>query len=161
MTGSESTQDCYPAALRLLTGQDYTELALKEKLKARGFRAQEAQAATDRLVREGYLNDRRYAERFIASVRETGKFTGHRLFQELRRRGVPAELIDELLQEPPDEDDEFKKACALVSRRYGAFDAGSADDREVRRVAGFLQRRGYRTALISRLLDRRGAFRQV
>jgi len=153
LTGSSQAGDCYLAALRLLTGRDYTALALQRKLIQRKFSAVEVTAAVDRLMREGYLQDRRYAERFIQSVCESGRFMGYRLQQELRRRGVPAELISELTQELPDFGEQLDRARDLVAKRYSGFDPKLADDRERRRIAGFLQRRGYGGEVVRRVLD--------
>ncbi len=141
-------------ALRLLSGRDYTRQALQHTLQQRGVSAAEAQTAVERLVQEGFLQDRRYAERFVAAVRESGKYTGYRLRQELRRRGFPVELIDEVLRRGLDEVDECNHARALVERRYTGFDPQTADAREVMRVTGFLQRRGYRGEIIRRVLGR-------
>lgn len=142
------------AAVRLLAGRDYTALALQRKLQLRKFTSVDAKAVVERLAREGFLDDQRYAERFVAAARESGRFTGYRLRQELQRRGVASELVDELLRESPDAIDELKHALALVSRRYSGFDPLLADDRERRRVAGFLQRRGYRNDVIRSVLCR-------
>lgn len=155
MTGSSQASECYLAALRLLTGQDYTCAALRRKLQIKRFSTEEAQQAVDRLILEGYLQDQRYAERFVAAVRQNGRYVGYRLRQELRRRGVSADLVDQVLQDTPDDGDDLIRARELIERRYAGFNPQMADDRQRRRVAGFLQRRGYGSDLIRQLLDRR------
>lgn len=154
LTATSQASECYLAALRLLTGQDYTVLGLMRKLLLRRFSQIDAKAAVERLVREGYLQDRRYAERFIATARETGRFTGYRLRQELQRRGVGVELLDELLRELPKEEGQLERAQNLVTRRYPGFEPQTADERERRRVAGFLQRRGYGYDVVREVLGR-------
>lgn len=129
-------------------------LGLMRKLLLRRFSQIDAKAAVERLVREGYLQDRRYAERFIATARETGRFTGYRLRQELQRRGVGVELLDELLRELPKEEGQLERAQNLVTRRYPGFEPQTADERERRRVAGFLQRRGYGYDVVREVLGR-------
>lgn len=154
MTGSSQTSECYLAALRLLTGQDYTGAALRRKLQMKRFSAEEAQQTVDRLISEGYLQDQRYAERFVAAARQSGRYVGCRLRQELRRRGVSADLIDQVLQALPGDDNELEAARNLVERRYAGFDPQTADERQLRRVAGFLQRRGYQGGLIRQLFEK-------
>lgn len=154
MTGSSQTSECYLAALRLLTGQDYTGAALRRKLQMKRFSAEEAQQTVDRLILEGYLQDQRYAERFVAAARQSGRYVGCRLRQELRRRGVSADLIDQVLQALPGDDNELEAARNLVERRYAGFDPQTADERQFRRIAGFLQRRGYRSGLIRQLFEK-------
>ena len=153
MTGSSQPSDCYLAALRLLTGQDYTCAALKRKLQMKKFSAEEAQEAVDRLVSEGYLQDQRYAERFVIAARENGRYVGCRLRQELRRRGVDADLVDQVLQNTSDDGDDLKRASLLIGRRYAGFDPRVADDRQRRRIAGFLQRRGFSFSVVMALLN--------
>ena len=154
MTGSSQTSECYLAALRLLTGQDYTGAALRRKLQMKRFSAEEAQQTVDRLISEGYLQDQRYAERFVAAARQSGRYVGCRLRQELRRRGVSADLIDQVLQALPGDDNELEAARNLVERRYAGFDPQTADERQFRRIAGFLQRRGCRSGLIRQLFEK-------
>lgn len=154
MTGSSQTSECYLAALRLLTGQDYTGAALRRKLQMKRFSAEEAQQTVDRLILEGYLQDQRYAERFVAAARQSGRYVGCRLRQELRRRGVSADLIDQVLQALPGDDNELEAARNLVERRYAGFDPQTADERQFRRIAGFLQRRGYRSGLIRQFFEK-------
>ncbi len=154
MTVSEQPNACYLAGLRMLGRQDYATGSLFCKL-ARRFSDAEAEAAVERLTTEGFLKDRSYGERFIASARESGRFTGYRLRQEMCRRGFSAELIDELLQSFPSErESELETARSLVSRRYPGFDSRVQDEREKRRISGFLQRRGYSFDIISNLLAR-------
>ena len=154
MTGSSQPSDCYLAALRLLTRQDYTCAALRRKLQMKRFSAEEAQQALERLISEGYLQDQRYAERFVAAARNSGRYVGYRLRQELRRRGVDAELVEKVLQDAPDDGDDLIRARELIERRYTGFNPQMADDRQRRRIAGFLQRRGYPGDLIRQLLER-------
>lgn len=153
MTASDQQQAAYLTALRLLAGRDYTKLALVRKLRQRGFSAEQAQHAADRLTTAGYLQEQRYAERFVAASRESGRFTGIRLRQELQRRGVPAEIAEQALQDaPPDAEYEQEQARGLVLRRYPGIELQQADERERRRIAGFLQRRGYSSAVIRNVL---------
>ncbi len=162
MIATRSTGDCYLAALRLLTGRDFTVRALLQRLLQKGFNRSEAVAAVERLEAEGYLQDRRFAERFVSTVRESGRFVGYRLRQELVRRGVDEALADELLHEDGAQDDQLERAQGVLSRRYPGFDPLLADDRERRRVAGFLQRRGYTVSVVRALvLHRVGRGRQI
>lgn len=154
MTDSDQADACYLAALRLLTGRDYTSKRLQEKLQSKGFSPAQQQQAVEKLVRAGYLDDRRYAEGFVASVRESGRYTGFRLKQELRKRGLAADLVDEILQQDDGQHDQLAKAMELVKRRYSDFNPGTADERYRRRVAGFLQRRGYGFEIVRTVLSR-------
>lgn len=152
---SKPADQAYLAALRLLAGRDYTVAGLARKLEQRGYPPEQTAEAAARLVSERLLDDRRYAERFIEQCREHGRYVGYRLRQELKRRGVPAELIATLLADGPGRKEELDLARQLVARRYAGFDPATGDDRDRRRVAGFLQRRGFGGDAIRQVLDRR------
>lgn len=155
LTVTESASQVYLAALRLLAGRDYTVAALARKLEQRGHPPEQAAEAVARLVAERFLDDHRYGERLIAQCRASGRYVGYRLRQELKRRGVPAEVAAELLADPPENGEELALARHLIDRRYAGFDPATSDDRDRRRVIGFLQRRGFGAGVIRQLLDRR------
>ena len=140
---SAEQQDAYPRALRLLAGRDFTAKAPAARLIRGGADETAVAVAIERLERDGFLNDRRYAERFVEYNREQRRYSGYRLRQELQRRGVPPELIATLLTAEASEVDQLAQACELVQRRYREFNPATASEQERRRVAGFLQRRGY------------------
>jgi regulatory protein len=147
-TEQPSTEQAYRYALRLLTGRDYTTLKLKQKLLAREFGEVDAETVVARLTAEGWLNDHRFAERFAEAALGSGRFFGPRLRLEMRRRGIPPELVSEIMAQIRDEHDEGEGLRLLLERRFPGFAFASATDRERRRVIGFLQRRGFSVAAI-------------
>src|SRR5512137_2089476 len=82
-TEPSSPERAYLYALRLLNARDYTEARLREKLRGRGFDETDSQAALERMLAEGWMNDRRFAERFAESALASGRYYGIRLRQEM------------------------------------------------------------------------------
>ena len=74
-----SPERAYLYALRLLTARDYTVARLREKLRGRDLDEADVEAALERLVSEGWLDDRRFAERFAESALASGRYYGPRL----------------------------------------------------------------------------------
>ena len=107
----------YAAALRLLTARDVTVSGMRSRLERRGFRLQDVEGAVERLQAEGFLNDRRYAERFAGSAAAAGKFVGPRLRLEMRRRGFPADIIADVLA-GQDADEQLQTLRSLVEHRF-------------------------------------------
>lgn len=147
-----SPERAYLYALRLLTARDYAVARLREKLRGRGFADPDVETALGRMVAEGWVDDHRFAERFAESALASGRYYGPRLRQEMRRRGVPPELVGEVLGRVLRERDETAEVCAIVERRFSGFSFSSASDREKRRAVGFLQRRGFSLSAIMRAL---------
>lgn len=142
----------YQYALRLLTGRDYTAAGISRKLSARELSGQCLDDLITRLQREGWLNDRRYAERFAESAISSGRYYGVRLRMEMRRRGFTAEVVSEVLAPLLAESDEISEVRLALERRYPGFSCSAACDRDKRRVIGFLQRRGFGISAIMRAL---------
>ena len=147
-----TSDQVYQYALRLLTGRDYTVARISRKLAAREVSGQELEAAILRLQREGWLDDRRYAERFAESALSSGRFYGVRLRLEMRRRGFTPDVVNETLAPLLAESDEISEVRSAVERRYPGFSYSAAIDRDKRRVVGFLQRRGFGFSAIMRAL---------
>ena len=147
-----SPERAYLYALRILTARDYTAARMREKLRGRGFDDTDAEAALGRMVSEGWVDDRRFAERFAESALDSGRYYGPRLRQEMRRRGLPPELVSEVLGRVSLERDEAEEVRAIVERRFSGFSFSIASDREKGRTIGFLQRRGFSLSAILRVL---------
>ena len=68
-----SADQLYQYALRLLTGRDYTSTGLRSKLASRNMSEEDVEATILRLQGEGWMDDRRYAERFAESAISAGR----------------------------------------------------------------------------------------
>jgi regulatory protein len=127
----------------LLAARDYTEARLREKLTGKGFSEMDAEETLARLISEGWVNDRRFAERFADAAMASGRYYGSRLRQEMRRRGLAADLVSEVLGTLMQEHDEGQDIQIIFQRRFSGFSFKSASDKEKRRAMGYLQRRGF------------------
>jgi regulatory protein len=147
-----SPERIYQYTLRLLTGRDYTVAGIRRKVAAREVSEEDLEVVIDRLQREGWLDDRRYAVRFAGAALSSGRYYGARLRLEMRRRGFDAEVVNETLAPLLAENDEISEVRAVTERRYPGFSFSTASDRDKQRVFGFLQRRGFGFGAIMRAL---------
>lgn len=99
-------------ALRLLAGRAFSRARLREKLLAR-FPEGEVEAALARLEALGYLDDRAFAEAFVAGRPKYGPVKLRHL---LRAQGVPEAVAEEVLSQYGEE--EALEAALRVLRRY-------------------------------------------
>jgi regulatory protein len=125
---------------------------LREKLRGKCFHEADIEVALERLVSENWVDDLRFAERFAESAIASGRYYGPRLRQEMRRRGLPPELVSDVLGRLLGERDETEEVCAIVERRFSGFSFSTASDKEKRRTIGFLQRRGFSISAIMHTL---------
>jgi SOS response regulatory protein OraA/RecX len=84
----------YNYAIRLLRGHDYTVFQLSQKLEAKFGEA--PPEVIEQLLQEKFLNDRRYAQNYVARRKHHGAL---QVREELSVRGVPPQLAEEILAE--------------------------------------------------------------
>jgi regulatory protein len=137
--------DC---ALRALARRDHSVAELERKLRERKFSETAAAAVMARLKESGYLDDRRFAERWAEAAVRNGRGYGVRLRQDLARRGVSRDIIDEVLAGIASSCGEEAALAALAERRFAGFVPAAASEREKRRVVAYLQRRGFSLSAI-------------
>ncbi|MDI3490903.1 MAG: regulatory protein [Thauera sp.] len=132
-------------ALRHLARRDHSRAELARKLAAHG-EADEIEAVIARMSELGLQSDSRFAEAFVRG--KAARFGASRLRNELARRGIERELIDEAIAGECTES-EIERARSVL---HGRFREAPADAREWARQARFLQTRGFAPDLIRKLL---------
>jgi regulatory protein len=127
--------------LRLLDAAPRTRAELAERLRRRGVADGPAARVLDRLTDVGLIDDVAYAHAWV-DTRQAGRGLGRRrLVDELRRKGVARDTIDEAIGQV-DAATERATARALVARRLPQL-TGLSREKQLRRLAGLLARRGY------------------
>jgi regulatory protein len=143
-------------ALHLLALSDRTQREVETRLRDLGFGQESVADATAWLASLGYLDDRRFAERYVAEKLRAG-WGPRRIFSDLLRKGVERALVGEMLDAAgpngPNTQalvEGSEAMLALVRRRFGKQFAVDPDGAE-RRMAGYLARRGYDWETIGRV----------
>lgn len=111
-----------------------------------GQSASEVDAVLDELESKKYLSNERYARSRVRM--RSARYGNRRLAYELAMKGIDAEEVQEALQEAGDE---FERAWAVWSRRYGN---PPEDYKEKTRQARFLAARGFGFDMIERVFDK-------
>ena len=84
----------YDKALKLIARRDHFRAELVEKLRNKGFAADDIEGAMERLDELGLLDDEAFAERFVEFRSVDRGWGPHRLANELRRRGVDSDVAE-------------------------------------------------------------------
>jgi regulatory protein len=138
-TSEERVQHALDAAYRFLGRRDRTVAEVRERLEADAIEADVADEAIAELMRQGYLDDARYAHRFAEDRRTIDAWGAERIERRLLAVGVEPALIASALGERGAAE-ELEAALAVLRRR---FPRAPADDRDRDRALGLLVRRGY------------------
>jgi len=142
-------EQAHEAALRFLSYRPRSEREVADHLRRKGFDARTVEAELERLRRVGLVDDRAFA-RFWVENRTAFRPRSRRALQaELRRKGIPPAIVQEVLQETsPDE-----RALALRLARERARRLQGLDPLAFRRrLAGYLLRRGFDGELVMEVL---------
>jgi regulatory protein len=145
-------------ASRALSARDRTVAELRTYLERKRADPEVIEAVVAELCEAGYLDDPRYARRFVEDRRQLDRWGSERIARDLVKRGVDAELVEAALSDRGPEE-EIEAARQLLTER---FPQPPATDRERDRAWGLLVRRGYKPELAYaavRLFERTSADR--
>lgn len=133
-----------------LTGRARTRHELAGKLAARNVPTDIATTLLDRFEDVGLIDDAAFARQWVEQRREGRGLAGRALSAELRRKGVPDEVIREALDEQ-EPDAEIEAARVAVRRKLRSV---QRLDRDVatRRLVGMLARKGHSPGVAYRLV---------
>ncbi|SUA79766.1 Regulatory protein recX [Nocardia otitidiscaviarum] len=142
LPGGGTEAQAKDVCLRLLTDRARSRAELADRLAAKGFSAEVAGRALDRLAEVGLIDDAAFAEQWVHS-RHTFSGKGKKaLAQELRRKGVAPEDAESALAGISAED-EHERATELVRRKLRTLPRDLDREKAIRRLVGMLARRGY------------------
>lgn len=137
-------------ALAFLTVRPRSLREVRDRLKEKEVPPETIEAVIARLEGWGYIGDEGFA-RYWVENRSANQPRGKRLLrQELWRKGVERETVDQVLDEV--ELDEAGAALTLARKRLNQV-RGLDEQTQRRRLAAFLQRRGYDWPTVKGALD--------
>jgi regulatory protein len=126
--------------LRQLAVRPRTRAELAKVLARKEISDEVIAEVLDRYDEVGIIDDAAFARAWVTSRHHGRGLARRALANELRQRGVDAEVVGEAL-ETLDEDEEAATARALVDRKLRT--ATGAPDAVFRRLVGMLARKGY------------------
>lgn len=138
-------------ALRSLAARGKSEAEMRQKLADRGIERDVIDDTLEQLITEGLIDDRALAEHLAWSLQESKKLGPVAIKQQLMRRRLPARVIDEALDTlAPSDDSVIEDIARDRLRVLGDLERPV----KVRRLAGFLARRGYQGSAVYKAIDR-------
>lgn len=149
--------------LFLLSRRMYTTAELAEKLRRRGIEEADSQRLIARLAELQLVNDETYTSMYISSRAASRGRLGLR--QELRRKGVAPELVEESLAELTP-DGQLAAAAALLEKNAWRYRPPTPDPEASRELIlkarakafAFLARRGFAADAVQGALGAVGWF---
>jgi regulatory protein len=131
------------AALSLLSHRARSATELKRRLKRKGFEAETADSAVERMEELGMVNDASFAESFVRDRVRLRPHGRRRMKAELRAKGVDEATARAAIDEVMEREDASETELARAAAARWKPRAGEEPDRARRRLQGFLARRGF------------------
>ena len=138
-------------SMNLLKARAYTEKQLHDKLLQGEYPEETIHEAIEYVKSYGYIDDRKYAEDFIAYHMENK--SRKKIELDLYRKGNDRKIIQEVWEqmlEEGEEPDELAIAGEFLRKKN--FDPNTAGNREKQKMSAFLYRKGFDIEVIRRAL---------
>ena len=137
---ASSRRRAHSRALYLLSLRDYPAKTLRQKVMEGGADAADANAAVDRMIELGLVDDERYARRLARDLFAFKHFSARRVAQELQKKGIDRETAMDAAEEIGAEQDDLQQAIDFLRKKY-YNKLGSEDQR--RKTAQAMLRAGF------------------
>ncbi len=135
-------------AIRYLVYKDRSENEILVKLTEAGFDVNIAQNAVNELKIIGYLDDARYAMKYLSERIRTKALSKKSLGYELHNKGIDKEIIEKALTEF--EIDDYEVALREGKRKFGKYDLNNK--RTEQKVYRFLLHRGFSYEIVNKVI---------
>ena len=140
MRKKTSDLTAYQQGLGLLVRREHSKRELKRKLKDRGKEAEEIDSALEKLSRQDFQNDERFAMA-LARSRQSAGYGPNRIRAEMYQHNLGSDLSEQAISALSC--DWLDMAKELISRRF--LRKIQADPLQSRKAVDFLLRRGFDT----------------
>ena len=149
----ESAEKAKAYALRLLGNRAYTKKELRDKLVTRGHTRRAIDQTLSTLERLELIDDAAFARQFVAQRLRSRPAGRKGLAFDLKRRGVPPEIIDCVLDDALSDVDVEAMALGLMMPRVNRY-RGLSRERALGRIYGFLGRRGFDASITREVAEK-------
>lgn len=150
----DTEEQVYAYAMNLLNFRDYGGKDMLQRLQAKGASEENAVKAVARLMANGFVEERRYAQQVFRSWLNKKVYGRLHLKMELRNKNVSEDLIPELLEEFTDElemENALRAAKQFLQRNAKKIKAGGKG--MLPAAARFMTNRGFSSKYIQVLLE--------
>lgn len=135
----DGQEKVYLAALRLINYRPRSTWELRKRLGQKGYDSADIELAVSRLMQNGLVDDRQFAESWVEDREAFHPRSRRLLALELRQKGIQPEVVSQALDSAGEDENLLREAAKRwVSKHSGL------DERQFRsRLTGYLVRRGF------------------
>jgi regulatory protein len=138
----------FDRAVRLLARRPYSTTEIRRHLESKAIAPPVVDEALARLEQLGYVDDRAFVEYWVENRERFNPRGPRALAYELRQKGIPSGLIDEVLAEVDSHDSAYRAAQEKARRWRGLSRADF-----YQKLGAFLTRRGFDYSLAREVIE--------
>lgn len=153
MTGKDESKRAKSIALKRLVYRERSRKEIADHLKKKDIPPQVISRTLDELTALNYVNDERFALNWCRSRVENKKFGKFRVRQELMEKGLEPEVAENALREIYQDVDEYQLAEVCAEKHLAKMKKLDLVKKR-RRVAQFLQHKGFSSDIVGKILDK-------
>lgn len=140
-------------AFRLLQRRIHTSRELYTKLRQKFSEDLLIKRCLSELQQKGFINDREFALAFVSEKQKSKRWSRTRLKSEMIKRGISAEIINDVLNETFSSEKEEQSALEIAEKKYKQLLNKESDKRKLyQKLMMFLQSKGYDYELSSEVV---------
>lgn len=145
----DQEENCYQKALKYIAFKPRTQMDVVNKLRNYDFDEDTIRDTIDLLLSKGYIDDHSFAQNWVEN-RSNFKPRSKKLLRwELSKKNVSKEIINQVSEDIPNDDELAKLAAEKYSRRLSGCDK----DAYLRKLTGYLLRRGFSYSTIKPIVQ--------
>jgi regulatory protein len=152
MKAQNSSENCFAAALRILTQRDHSCSELSRKLIDRGFSQDQIKSAVSECLRLHYLDDERYADIYAHQLQRKG-YGCCRIQQKLIAKGLASQVIASCLENYCQDKVQIQSCRQALHKKLKGNQAIEGSVEIKARLYRFLLSRGFSPAIIRQVMD--------
>jgi regulatory protein len=152
MKAQTNSENCFAAALRILTQRDHSCSELSKKLIDRGFSQDQIKWAVSECLRLHYLDDERYADTYAHQLQRKG-YGCYRIQQKLIAKELPSKVIAACLENYCRDKVQIQSCRQAMHKKLKGNQAIQGSAKIKARLYRFLFSRGFSPAIIKQVMD--------
>jgi regulatory protein len=150
LISADEKEKALQSALRFIGYKQRTESEVIKKLEKLKFSSEIIETIINDLRDKGYVDDKEFASQWIEIRGETNP-RGKILFQfELRKKGIPADVIEAAIENIPDESEMAFRLGKKYLKRFSSI----KDDEFRKKLTGILSRRAFPYSVVKDSIDK-------
>ncbi len=142
-------------ATKFLNTRRRTEKEVRDKLRLEKFDEEIIDEVTSNVKSIGLVDDEAFARAFVHDKRITKPVSSRQLINELRKKGVAKNIIEDILGEADEEEDEDNRALKAGTKKWEQLSRREPDKKKRKqKLIAFLGSRGFEYAVIKDVLGK-------